>query len=294
MINVSVLGSTGSIGTQTLDVLTEHQKVLTASGLAAGSNLDLLIKQISLFSPSTISVRDEKIALTLKKIIGKEAHIFWGGKGNIRVATLTNVDRVVVATPGFPGIQPTLEAIKAGKQVALATKEVLVAAGEVITNEAEKKGLRILPIDSEHSAIFQCLEGRSIAEVNKIFLTCSGGPFRGLKPHQLKNIKKEQALSHPSWKMGRKITIDSATLMNKGFEVIEASWLFNIPVSKIKVIIHPQSVIHSAVEFIDGTIIAQIGWTYRHETAHPICSVLSRKETTQSFQTFLLFSFPQS
>ncbi|KKQ16174.1 MAG: 1-deoxy-D-xylulose 5-phosphate reductoisomerase [Candidatus Daviesbacteria bacterium GW2011_GWA1_36_8] len=256
MTNISVLGSTGSIGTQTLDVLEQHKKLLFPQAFSAGSNIELLTTQVKKFHPKIISVKTDKDAFNLKRSLGRKSpEIFWGDNGNIEVATNSKSDRVVIATPGFPGIRPTLEAIKKKKTIALATKEVLVAAGEVITNEAKKQGVQILPIDSEHSAIFQCLEGRSISEVSRVFLTCSGGPFRGRKLNDLKNVTVSQALNHPSWKMGKKITIDSATLMNKGFEVLEASWLFNIPIEKIKVVVHPQSVIHSAVEFIDGTIV---------------------------------------
>ncbi|MBI2021752.1 1-deoxy-D-xylulose-5-phosphate reductoisomerase [Candidatus Daviesbacteria bacterium] len=257
---VSVLGSTGSIGTQTLDVLKEHKKHLSPLGLSAGNNIELLRKQVLHFKPTLISVRNEESAKNLRFLIGKRnPEILWGDEGNIAVATLTKTDRVLVSTPGFPGIRPTIEAIKKGKTIALATKEVLVAAGQVVTQSAKQKGVRILPVDSEHSAIFQCLEGRSPQEVRRIILTCSGGPFRGMRPNQLKKVTLKHALNHPNWKMGRKITIDSATLMNKGFEVIEAFWLFGIPLEKIKVIVHPQSIIHSAVEFVDGTIIAQLG-----------------------------------
>lgn len=258
--NISILGSTGSIGTQTINVLSAHRKYFKPIGLSAGSNVDLLKKQILEFSPKAVSVASEENAQFLKKTMnGRSVDILWGEEGNIKIATLPDVDKVVIATLGLPGIRPTLAAIDVGKTVALATKEVLVAAGQVITKAARINGVQILPIDSEHSAIFQCIQGRSKEEINKIFLTCSGGPFRGMRASQLKKVKLGQALKHPNWKMGQKITIDSATLMNKGFEAIEASWLFGVPLGKIKVIVHPQSVIHSAVEFTDGSIIAQIG-----------------------------------
>src|SRR3989344_3414059 len=250
-INISILGSTGSVGTQTLEVVDQFKNQLKVVGLAAGGNLGLLQKQIKKYRPKVVSVKTEEDA--------KKLGVWWGDEGNCKVATVSQANKVVIATPGLAGIKPTLAAIRAKKTIALATKEVLVAAGGIVTQEAAKNNVKILPIDSEHSAIFQCLEGREISEVKRIILTASGGPFRGMKPKQLKNIKPKQALKHPNWKMGAKITIDSATLMNKGFEVIEAMWLFGVSLEKIKVIVHPQSVIHSAVEFIDGSIIAQMG-----------------------------------
>lgn len=259
-MQVSVLGSTGSIGTQTMDVLEAHPSLFKPAGFSAGNNVGLLLKQIKQFQPPLVSVKTEQAALELKKTLGKKSpEIYWGEAGNVAVATFGKTNRVVMATPGFPGILPTIEAIKNKKTVALATKEVLVAAGEYVTKLARTNEVAILPVDSEHSAVFRCLQGRKISEVSRIFLTCSGGPFRGMQTKDLKRVTLKQALRHPSWSMGKKITIDSAGLMNKGFEVLEAHWLFGIPLEKIKVIVHPQSVIHSAVEFYDGTIIAQIG-----------------------------------
>ncbi len=255
---ISVLGSTGSIGTQTLDVLKQHSDLLCPLGFSAGSNIELFIQQIKTFSPEIICVKEEKNAEMLRKFF-PDLDVIFGDEGNIKIARHPLVDRVVVATPGLPGIKPTLEAIKVGKTIALATKEVLVAAGSIVIDEVDKNGVQILPIDSEHSAIFQCLRGHSIDEVNKIYLTCSGGPFRRFSADQLKKVTVEQTLNHPNWKMGRKITVDSATLMNKGFEAIEAHFLFGIPMERIEIIIHPQSIIHSAIEFVDGSIIAQMG-----------------------------------
>ncbi len=255
-MNISVLGSTGSIGTQTLEVVSAHSGKLKVLGLSAGSNTVLLKQQIKKFKPKAVSVKSEEDA---KKLLGKSSKINFGDKGNINVATLEGVDKVVIATPGLAGIAPTLAAIRAKKTICLATKEVLVAAGELVVSKAKKNKVDLLPIDSEHSAIFQCIAGRSVDEIKRIILTCSGGPFRGMKLKQLKKIIPAQALAHPTWKMGQKITIDSATLMNKGFEVIEAMWLFGVPLSKIEVVVHPQSIIHSAVEFVDGSIIAQMG-----------------------------------
>lgn len=259
-MNISVLGSTGSIGTQTLEVVDSHSDSLRILGLAAGGNIDLLNRQIKKYRPGVVSVRQEEdVKRILKLKGGKLSKIHFGDSGNREVATLKNVQKVVIATPGLAGISPTLAAIRAKKTIALATKEVLVAAGELVVSETKKYKVNLLPIDSEHSAIFQCLTGRSPVEVKKIILTASGGPFRGKKPKQLKNITPVHALAHPTWKMGQKITVDSATLMNKGFEVIEAMWLFGVPLSKIEVVVHPQSIIHSAVEFVDGSIIAQMG-----------------------------------
>lgn len=291
LTNISVLGSTGSIGTQTLDVLRAHKTVLKTRGLSAGNNLFLLKKQALTCLPDLISVETEANALVLRRQLQKKIEVLWGEEGNIAVATLPKTERVVIATPGLPGIKPTLAAIRKKKIIALATKEVLVSAGSVITQEAKKQGSRILPIDSEHSAIFQCLQGRKTEEISRIFLTCSGGPFRGYKNKDLKKVTVEQALKHPSWKMGRKITVDSATLMNKGFEVIEAHWLFGVPYDKIKVIVHPQSVIHSAVEFTDGTIIAQIGPA---DMRLPIQYALfyPNKSLTNNFKRFRFDDYP--
>lgn len=275
--NISVLGSTGSVGTQTLQVVDEFKGLLNVVGLAAGGNIDLLKRQIKKYRVKSVSVKNEEDA--------RKLGAFWGDEGNCKVASLALADRVVVATPGLFGIKPTLRAISAKKTIALATKEVLISAGDLVTREAEKHKVSILPIDSEHSAIFQCLEGRSADEVRRIILTASGGPFRGISRSELKNITPAQALKHPTWRMGRKITIDSATLMNKGFEVIEAMWLFGVPLSKINVVIHPQSVIHSAVEFVDGSIIAQIGPSdmrlpIQHALLHP------RKRQVNNFKKF--------
>lgn len=257
--HLAILGSTGSIGGQALEVVGEHQADFKVEGLAAGNNISFLKDQIKKFSPKAVSVFEEKEATCLRRHLGRSAEIFWGEEGNIAVATLSGVERVVVATPGFFGIRPTLAAIKKKKTICLATKEVLVAAGEIVMREAKKQRVSVLPVDSEHSAIFQCLAGHSKEEISRIYLTCSGGPFRGKKIKDLKKVGVKEALRHPNWKMGRKITVDSATLMNKGFEVMEAMWLFGVPIEKITVIVHPQSVVHSAVEFVDGSILAQMG-----------------------------------
>lgn len=256
-INISILGSTGSIGTQTLEVVNEFKKEIKVVGLAAGNNTKLLAQQIKKYTPKAISIKENKDLKFFKK--PSSLAVYFGDKGNCTIATLPQAQIVVIATPGLAGINPTLAAIKSKKKIALATKEVLVSAGKIVTQEAKRAGVNLLPIDSEHSAIFQCLEGKDIKEVSKIIITASGGPFRGFKQNQLRKVTRQQALNHPNWKMGKKITIDSATLMNKGLEVIEAMWLFGISFEKIQVVIHPQSVIHSAVEFVDGSIMAQIG-----------------------------------
>ncbi|MBI2595761.1 1-deoxy-D-xylulose-5-phosphate reductoisomerase [Candidatus Daviesbacteria bacterium] len=257
--NIAILGSTGSIGSQALEVIKQHKDSLRAYALTAGSNTKLLSEQIKQFSPALVSVKNKNSAKILNQMFDGYELIYWGDFGNVLAATSEKVDRVVVATPGLPGIIPTIAAIEAKKKVALATKEVLVAAGNVVMDAAEKAKAQILPIDSEHSAIFQCLQNHCIEQVSKIYLTCSGGPFRGLNTEQLKSVTLQDALNHPNWKMGKKITVDSATLMNKGFEAIEAHWLFGLPMDQINIIIHPQSVIHSAVEFVDGSVIAQMG-----------------------------------
>ncbi len=255
---LAILGSTGSIGTQTLDVVRQFSKQLKVISLSVGSNVELLQQQIAEFSPEEICVKDQTDADLLRKK-HRSIKIYFGDQGNCTLASAKNVDKVVIATSGLAGINPTLSAIKARKTVCLATKEVLVSAGDLVMKLARKNRVSILPIDSEHSAIFQCLEGRSNPEISKIYLTCSGGPFRGQKLKDLKNITPAKALAHPTWNMGKKITIDSATLMNKGFELIEAMHLFSVPLKKIKIVVHPQSIIHSAVEFVDGSIIAELG-----------------------------------
>jgi len=249
---LAVLGSTGSIGQQTLDVVRALPHQFRIVGLAAGKNIDLLTKQINEFKPRFIYYQDKKaptrLANTECEFLSLED-----------IACHPQVDTVVVATSGKSGLSATLAAVKAGKNVALANKESLVMAGELITSEAKLNVAQILPIDSEHSAIWQCLKGET-QPAAQLILTASGGPFRGYSPAQLKGVTTKQALSHPSWQMGRKVTIDSATLMNKGLEVIEAHWLFDMPFENIKVLIHPQSIVHSMVEFIDGSIKAQLSY----------------------------------
>ena len=259
MKNISILGSTGSIGTQTLEVV-RNNKDLKVTALSAGHNIDLLEKQIREFHPIIVCVWDEKkgkdLALRVKDL---SVSVVTGMEGLIDCATEKQADMVVTAVVGMIGILPTIEAIKASKDIALANKETLVTAGHIITPLLKEYGVKLLPVDSEHSAIFQALHGENENEINRIILTASGGPFRGKKRKDLEHIQVEDALKHPNWSMGRKITIDSSTMVNKGLEVMEAKWLFNVTLDKIQVVIQPQSVIHSAVEFMDGGIIAQLG-----------------------------------
>jgi len=257
---ISVLGSTGSIGTQTLDIVREHKDKLKVAALAANSNIDLLEKQIREFKPDLVCVYNEEKAKELKmRTKDITVRIVAGMDGVISCATAPAADTVVTAMVGMIGIRPTIEAIKAGKNIALANKETLVTAGHIIMPLVKEKEVAILPVDSEHSAIFQSLNGENSKHVAKIILTASGGPFRGRKMSDLYNIKPEDALAHPNWSMGPKITIDSATMVNKGLEVMEAVWLFGVAPDKIQVVVHPQSIIHSMVEYIDGSIIAQMG-----------------------------------
>ncbi len=259
MKTIAILGSTGSIGTQTLQVVSE-QKDIRVAALAAGRNIRLLEQQIRRFHPRMVAVWEEEAAKELKIAVGDlPVQIVSGMEGLIEISILPEVDILVTAIVGMIGILPTIEAIKAGKDIALANKETLVTAGHLIMPLAEQKGVRILPVDSEHSAIFQCLHGESKQSVSKILLTASGGPFRGWKKEALRQVRVEDALKHPNWEMGQKITIDSATLVNKGLEVIEAKWLFGVELSQIQVVVQPQSVIHSMVEFADGAVMAQLG-----------------------------------
>lgn len=257
--NIAVLGSTGSIGTQTLEII-RNNKDMNVISLAARSNISLLQKQIEEFSPNVVCVFDEKKAKELRENIkGAKTKIVAGMEGLIECAIISEADIVVAAVVGMIGIRPVMEAIKAGKDIAFANKETLVTAGHIIMPMIKKYGVKLLPVDSEHAAIFQSLNGENHADIDKILLTASGGPFRGKKREELKNIKVEDALKHPNWSMGRKITIDSSTMVNKGLEVIEAKWLFNVSCDDIQVVVQPKSVIHSMVQFKDGAVIAQLG-----------------------------------
>lgn len=259
MKKIAILGSTGSIGTQTLEIVRNNGD-LEVTALAAGNNIDLLEQQIREFRPKLASVWKEERAAELKsRVRDLEIEIVSGMDGLLSVAAVPESEILVTAIVGMIGILPTIEAIKAGKDIALANKETLVTAGHIIMPLAKERGVSILPVDSEHSAIFQSLQGGQRKALHKILLTASGGPFRGKKREELKNIQVEDALKHPNWEMGRKITIDSSTMVNKGLEVIEAKWLFGVTVDQIQVVVQPQSIIHSMVEYEDGAVIAQLG-----------------------------------
>ncbi len=259
MKRISILGCTGSIGTQALQVVDFLKDHLEVVGLAARSNVDLLEQQIAGFNPRMVALSDEASADLLRaRVKGKGVKVLGGQDGVVQVATMPEADMVLSSIVGIAGLIPTLEAIKAGKNVALANKESLVAAGPIVMKAAAEAGVCILPVDGEHSAIFQCLSADENQNVNKLILTASGGPFRDISINELHDVSPEQALEHPNWRMGRRITVDCATLMNKGFEVIEARWLFDMDISKIDVIIHPESIVHSMVELIDGSVLAQL------------------------------------
>ena len=259
MKNIAILGSTGSIGTQTLEIVRENSE-LQVVALAAGSNVELMERQIREFRPAVAAMWKEEAAEELKKRVADlEVKIVSKMDGLLEIATLESVEILVTALVGMIGIRPTIAAIEQGKDIALANKETLVTAGHLIMPLAQKKGVSILPVDSEHSAIFQSMRGEKKEQVEKILLTASGGPFRGRKREELTQIQPRDALKHPNWSMGRKITIDSSTLVNKGLEVIEAKWLFDLTLEQIQVVIHPQSIIHSMVQYRDGGIIAQLG-----------------------------------
>jgi 1-deoxy-D-xylulose-5-phosphate reductoisomerase len=270
---IAIFGSTGSIGTQALEVIEEHSDKFEVEVLTANSNADLLIEQALKFKPNTVVIVDEtKFEKVSETLWEHDIKTFTGQEALAQVAEMQEVDVVLTALVGYAGLLPTIKAIEAKKTIALANKETLVVAGELITKLAAQNGVHIYPVDSEHSAIFQCLVGEFQNRIEKIYLTASGGPFRGKKKEDLQNITKEQALKHPNWEMGAKITIDSATLMNKGLEVIEAKWLFNLTPEQIDVIVHPQSIVHSLVQFEDGSMKAQMGLP---DMKHPIQYALS-------------------
>lgn len=261
MKNIAIVGASGSIGTQTLDVL-RKEKGIVLSGVTVHRNLSVLKDIIEEFHPSAVAVTDESVkaeAEEMLKSIGFQGESSFGSEGLIHISTLPFTDTVVTSLVGMVGLKPTIAAIKNGKNIALANKETLVAAGELVMPLAKKYGVCILPVDSEHSAVFQSLQGSKHEEIQKIILTASGGPFRGKDQAYLKTVTREMALKHPNWVMGAKITIDSSTLMNKGLEVIEAKWLFDVDYDQIEVLVHPESIIHSMVEFVDNSIIAQLG-----------------------------------
>jgi 1-deoxy-D-xylulose-5-phosphate reductoisomerase len=257
---IAILGSTGSIGTQALEVIKQHPDKLDVEVLTAHSNSSLLIRQAKEFMPNAVVVVNENLYDRVFEALDPyDIKVYRGTESIEQVVEMDSIDMVLNALVGWSGLKPTLRAISAGKPIALANKETLVVAGELVTNLAREKGVNIYPVDSEHSAIFQCLAGEFHNPVEKIILTASGGPFRGMKLEELAKVSKDQALKHPNWNMGCKVTIDSATLMNKGLEVIEAKWLFNLDISQIEVVVHPQSIIHSMVQFADGSIKAQMG-----------------------------------
>ncbi len=264
MRNISILGVTGSIGTQTLDVIRKSNDEIKLIGISANKSYKKVIEVIEEFNPKYIAMMDyesyEKVEDYCKRN-NKNIKVLTGIDGLNKIATLEEIEIVVTSVVGMIGLIPTINAIRAKKHIALANKETLVVAGEIVMNEAEENGVKILPVDSEHCAVFQCLQGNKNNEVSNIILTASGGPFRGKKRDDLKYITPEQALKHPKWNMGQKISIDSSTLVNKGLEVIEAHFLFNVPYENIQVVVHPQSIIHSMVEYIDGSVIAQLGST---------------------------------
>ena len=258
--NLCILGSTGSIGTQTLDIVRAYPDRYSVYAICAHRSIDKLIAQAREFHPEVVCIADESLYEPLKAALADMPVKVWGGADAIaEVVTMPSIDIVVAAMVGYAGLRPTIEAIKAGKTIALANKETLVVAGEIICDLAVKHHTPILPVDSEHSAIFQSLVGEDRSEIEKILLTASGGPFRAFSLEQMRTVTAADALKHPNWDMGAKITIDSASMMNKGFEVIEAKWLFGVPVEKIQVLVHPQSIVHSAVQFTDGAIKAQLG-----------------------------------
>ncbi|BDF04312.1 1-deoxy-D-xylulose-5-phosphate reductoisomerase [[Clostridium] hylemonae] len=259
MKKIAILGSTGSIGTQTLEVVREN-KDIEVLGLAAGSNVELLEKQAREFHPRLIAVWTEEKAKELRtRVRDTDMKVVSGMEGLIEVSTMSDVEILVTAIVGMIGIRPTVEAVRAGKNIALANKETLVTAGHIIMPLAEENHVSVLPVDSEHSAIFQSLRGNEAKAVNRILLTASGGPFRGKREEDLLNVRVEDALRHPNWSMGQKITIDSSTMVNKGLEVIEAKWLFGVDVDQVQVVVQPQSIIHSMVEYVDGAVMAQLG-----------------------------------
>ena len=258
MKKISILGSTGSIGTQALDVIAHNQHKFKVTALSCAKSLPLLCRQIEEFSPEAVAVRDETDAKELADKY-KDLEVFWGAEGLKTIASMESCDMVLNSLMGMKGLEPTMAAIESGKDIAFANKETLVAGGQLVMDAVKKHGVAMLPVDSEHSAIFQSLQGNQDNEIRRILLTASGGPFRGYSLEQLEQVSLEQALNHPNWSMGSKITIDSATMMNKGLEVIEARWLFDVPLEKIQVVVHPQSILHSAVEYMDSSVIGQMG-----------------------------------
>lgn len=290
--NIAILGSTGSIGTQALEVIRANKDAFTVEVLTGNGNADLLIQQAIEFDPNTVVIADEKKYQYVKDALQKhDIKVFAGNKAITEVVQMESIDLVLAAIVGYAGLESTISAIKAGKQIALANKETLVVAGELVTRLAKENGVNLYPVDSEHSAIFQCMAGEFHNPVEKVYLTASGGPFRGKDKNFLATVKKEQALKHPNWDMGAKITIDSASLMNKGLEVIEAKWLFGLKTEQIEVIVHPQSIIHSLVQFTDGSMKAQMGLP---DMKLPIQYALAYPQRMRSdFPRFDFMNYPQ-
>ncbi len=267
MKKISILGSTGSIGTQALDVISHNKDKFQVAALSCAGRIELLKEQIKAFEPEAVSLAREEdakaLAAELKTaafaVLGRKPEVHWGNEGLKALATMESADLVLNSLMGMRGLEPTLAAIEAGKDIAFANKETLVVGGELVMSAARRKGVKLLPVDSEHSAIFQSLQGNEGNTIRRIILTASGGPFRGYSLEQLEQVTLAQALKHPNWSMGSKITIDSASMMNKGLEIIEARWLFDVPIEKIQVVVHPQSILHSAVEYEDGSVIGQMG-----------------------------------
>lgn len=279
MKNIAVLGSTGSIGTQTLDVVRSHPELFHISVLAANASDELFEQQIREFEPELAVLSDEAAYNRLKSRYSGPTKLAGGRQAFIEAAAVDEVDTVVTSMMGFAGLEPTMKALEAKKDIALANKETLVVAGEIVTRRAKEQGVAILPVDSEHCAFFQCLQGEKLASIEKLLLTCSGGPFRGKKREDLKDATVEQVLAHPTWNMGKKITVDSASLVNKGLEVIEAKWLYGVRYDQIQVVVHPQSIVHSMVQFHDGAVIAQLGST---DMKLPIQYALTYPDRTDS------------
>ncbi len=276
---LAILGSTGSIGRQTLDIVAHHPQHFQVVALAAGQNIDMARQQALHFHPQIVSVATKELAEQLRSDLPASIKITYGSEGLLDVASHFEANYVVNALVGSMGLEPTLAAIGAGKTIGLANKETLISAGHLVNESLKKHGVKLLPIDSEHSALFQCLNGEQHKEVSRLILTASGGSFRHLERDQLQNVTVEQALNHPNWSMGAKITIDSATMVNKGLEIIEAHWLFSMPYEQIEVVIHPESIVHSLVEFVDRSIIAQIG---HHDMRIPIQYALTWPDRIES------------
>ncbi len=287
---IALLGSTGSIGTQALEVLSEQRDFFSVEVLTAGENADLLIRQANLFKPKTVVIANEKKFDYVRNAIDKSIQVFAGRQALLEIVE-SEIDMVLTAMVGYAGLEPTVRALQAGKDIALSNKETLVVAGDLITRLARENNCKIIPVDSEHSAIFQSIVGENENKIEKIYLTASGGPFRGKDLDFLQKVTKQQALKHPNWNMGAKITIDSASLMNKGLEVIEAKWLFDLEPAQIDVIVHPQSVIHSIVQFTDGSMKAQMGLP---DMKLPILYALAfPKRMKSSFERFNFMNYPQ-